>query len=193
MLSGPAARPRRAPPRDSNLSLSWVGSKQQSSLSTPEGTFSAARLGACWKNSWCETDTQEHSWGTYHTLNQTPAWAVARKWRSDHTAFWNDPGWLSKEAMSTMSSPSYQSDQDHKGPQPTIRFRKAFQGQFLDSGSEGQTLSRWTDGLGANDSFWLLPIKRASSLLFTKSHHPSPTGHQHLREKQKNQINSTNP
>lgn len=47
--------------------------------------------------------------------------------------------------------------------------------------------------VGQMTPFCLLPIKRASSHRFTKSHHPSPKWHEHLREKQKNQINSTTP
>lgn len=39
---------------------------------TQEETFSAALLGACWKNSSCETGTQDHSGAASMTLSTNP-------------------------------------------------------------------------------------------------------------------------
>lgn len=134
---------------DSILPLQRGGKKNQIFLNTQEETFSADPHGFCWKNSSFETDNQAHSWGTYHTLNESPEWVVTlMDWRLDRTAFWNNPD-DKQRSRSTMSSPSQPELPGPLVPSTCLIFQVGAPGPLT-------SLEKpWPDNVQRNKAFWV--------------------------------------
>lgn len=98
LLSGPEVRPRRTPRMRLHSRPVPRREKEPDLPQHPRENFLCWLHTFCWKNSSFETDSQAPiTLGAPITLSTNPRSGLSlMEWRSDHTAFWNNPGWQTK-------------------------------------------------------------------------------------------------